>query len=234
MPWRMPSMQMQGLWFCGLGSAGNNDFNIHNDNVRLPHRSDNPLEMALFLFRAHVDAMANEVNLFQKLCSFDNLFEAYWNARRHKTRKPYVLEFEKDLQNNLFKLQWEFLTQTYSPHPLTTFTVRDPKTRKISAAHFRDRVVHHALCNIIQPIFESKFIHDTYANRKGKGTLAALKRFVFFVRKVAGNGKPITRERESQIMLRAIASNATSSTTLKPSTMKFCFPFCARESRMKM
>ncbi len=81
------------------------------------------------------------------------------------------------------------MTHTYKPKPLTTFTVRDPKTRKISASNFRDRVVHHAICIIITPIFESRFIHDTYANRKGKGTLAALKRFDYFLKKVTKNGK---------------------------------------------
>lgn len=137
-------------------------------------------------------------NLYQQLCSYENLLLAFINARKRKSLKPYVLEFESNLQNNLFSLQWELLTHTYVPKPLTTFTVRDPKTRKISASNFRDRVVHHAICNIISSIFESRFIHDTYANRKGKGTLAALKRFDFFLRKVTGNGKMKRRERERE------------------------------------
>ena len=73
---------------------------------------------------------------------------------------------------------------------MTTFTVRDPKTRKISASHFRDRVVHHAICNIIEPIYEPRFIHDTFANRKGKGTSGILKRADQFIRKV-GRGYAI-------------------------------------------
>ncbi len=129
--------------------------------------------------------------LFEKLCSYDNLFLAYQNASKGKTQKKYVLDFEKNLQNELYKLQWELLTHAYRPRPLTVFTVHDPKTRKISASHFRDRVIHHAIINIIGPIFESRFIHDTFANRKGKGTLAALERFDLFLRKVTENGKPI-------------------------------------------
>jgi len=128
-------------------------------------------------------------NLFQRLCSYENLLLAFRKAKKRKSMKPYVIEFEKSLENNLFQLQWELLTHTYKPRPLTVFTVRDPKTRKISSSDFRDRVIHHAICNIIEPIFEKRFIHDTYANRKGKGTLAALKRFDLFLHKVTGNGR---------------------------------------------
>lgn len=195
--------EVQGLRF---GLAGRNDNNLGNNrrNVNV-NQPSNGSEMTPAFFRASDDFMRTYCNLFQSLCSFDNLFLAYQNASRHKRKKDYILEFEKDLENNLYKLQWELLTHTYLPRPLKTFTVRDPKTRKISAASFRDRVIHHALCNTIAPIFESRFIHDTYANRKGKGTLAALNRFDFFVRKVSGNGKPICRVRESQILSQAIA-----------------------------
>lgn len=130
-------------------------------------------------------------NLFDKLSNYDNLLLAFQKARKRKTKRQYVIDFERNLQNELFKLQWELLTGTYKPIPLTTFTVRDPKTRKISSSHFRDRVIHHALCNVIEPIFEKRFIYDTYANRKGKGTLAALKRFDRFLRKATRNGKTI-------------------------------------------
>lgn len=191
----------------GPVQRGNNDYNYNNRqrNVNVGNRLDNRRGMTLASFRASDDCMKASRNLFQTLCSFDNLFLAYQKASKHKRKKAYVLEFEKELQNNLYKLQWELLTHAYNPRSLKTFTVRDPKTRKISAANFRDRVVHHALCNIILPIFESRFIYDTFANRKGKGTLATLKRFDFFVRKVSVNGKPIRREREIQILLPVFA-----------------------------
>ena len=73
---------------------------------------------------------------------------------------------------------------------MTTFIVRDPKTRKISASHFRDRVIHHAVCNILMPIFEKSFIFDSFANRKNKGTHNAIKRFEQFLRKVSKGGQP--------------------------------------------
>ena len=126
-------------------------------------------------------------NLWEELCSYENLELAFRKARKHKTLKPYVIEFEKNLNENLLQLRAELLMLTYKPKPLETFILRDPKTRKISKSDFRDRVVHHALCNIIEPIFEKVFIFDSYANRKGKGTLKALQRFDYFKRKVSKN-----------------------------------------------
>jgi len=73
--------------------------------------------------------------------------------------------------------------------------IRDPKTRVISTSHFRDRIVHHALCNIIEPIFDRTFIHDSYASRKGKGTNKAIERFDCFKRKVTQSGRNVNRAR---------------------------------------
>ena len=118
-----------------------------------------------------------------------NLLLAYKKARKGKTKKDYIIEFEKDLIRHLLKLNEELKNQTYSPKPLKTFILRDPKTRKISKSEFRDRVIHHALINIIEPIFDKTFIYDSYANRKNKGNLYAIKRFYKFIRKVSRNGK---------------------------------------------
>jgi retron-type reverse transcriptase len=112
---------------------------------------------------------------------------AWRKARKRKTLKDYVIEFESNLENNLKQLKNELETCTYSPAPLTTFIIRDPKTRRISASHFRDRVVHHALCNIIEPILSNDFIYDSFANQKGKGTHSAILRFEKFMRKVRYN-----------------------------------------------
>jgi len=126
-------------------------------------------------------------DLWQELCGYENLFLAFRKARRHKTLKPYVLNFEKSLKENLLSLRTELFLHSYKPEPLKTFIIRDPKTRKISKSEFKDRVVHHALCNIIEPIFEKLFVYDSYANRKGKGTIKALKRFDYFKRKASKN-----------------------------------------------
>ncbi len=130
-------------------------------------------------------------SLFDQICSYDNIFSAYEKACKRKKQKQYVLEFEKNLTKNLAQLQQELVLGTYKPRPLATFILRDPKTRKISKSDFRDRIVHHAICNVIMPLFEERFIHDSFANRKGKGVFKALQRFDSFKQKVSKNN---TRE----------------------------------------
>lgn len=127
--------------------------------------------------------------LYEKLCSFGNLELAFKKARKGKTRKYYVIEFEANLLENLLKLHHELENLTYQPKPLKKFVIIDPKTRTIHASSFRDRVVYHALVNILEPIFEKIFIYDSYASRINKGTHKALKRFDLFKKKIANNGK---------------------------------------------
>ncbi len=126
-------------------------------------------------------------NLYQRIISFENLILAWRKARKGKTKKHYVIEFERELFYNLMALHYELFYGTYKPKPLKTFILRDPKTRKISKSDFRDRIVHHALVRIIEPIFENSFINDSCANRIGKGTLYAIQRFEKFQRKVTKN-----------------------------------------------
>lgn len=125
--------------------------------------------------------------MYLDLCSYDNLKIAFKKARKGKTTKGYVLEFEQNIPENLLQLQTELLFHTYKPKPLRTFILRDPKTRKISKSAFCDRIIHHALCNIIEPLFEKDFIFDSYANRKNKGVLKAIERFEQFQRCVSRN-----------------------------------------------
>ena len=126
-------------------------------------------------------------DLFVELCSYENLEKAFMKARNGKTSKLYVLKFEKELERNLFALKYELIFRIYKPKLLETFIVRDPKTRKISKSDFRDRVIHHALIRVIEPIFDKTFIYDNFANRLGKGTFNAIKRFDYFKRKVSKN-----------------------------------------------
>jgi retron-type reverse transcriptase len=120
--------------------------------------------------------------LFDRLTSFENLRRAFRKAARGKRGNPEVAGFEFYLEGHLFSLQAELRAQSYLPGAYRSFYIRDPKRRLISAAPFRDRVVHHAVCNLIEPIFEATFIHDSYANRAGKGTHAALGRAQGFAR----------------------------------------------------
>ncbi|MEK6845758.1 MAG: reverse transcriptase/maturase family protein, partial [Nanoarchaeota archaeon] len=124
---------------------------------------------------------------YAELCSYDNLLFAFKKARKGKTLRPEVIEFEKDFNENILQLRMELLFHAYRPMPLKSFLIRDPKTRMINKSAFRDRVVHHALFNIIEPLFEKRFIYDSYANRKGKGVLAAFERFDLFKMKVSHN-----------------------------------------------
>ena len=120
---------------------------------------------------------------WETLVSFENLYAAARKARRGKRAKAAVERFEFDLERNLAELRQLLLERTYRPGPFHSFTISDPKPRLISAAPYRDRIVHHALCNVLEPIFERSFIFDSYACRRGKGTHAALDRYTAFARK---------------------------------------------------
>ena len=121
--------------------------------------------------------------LYPRLCEFENLYKAFLRARKGKRSRPDVAAFEDNLEVELPVLQAELLDESYQPGPYRHFTIYEGKPRRISAAPFRDRVVHHALCAVIEPIWEARFIHDNYACRRGKGTHAALDRCTAFARR---------------------------------------------------
>lgn len=84
-------------------------------------------------------------HLFADLVHLDNLFRAFRLAAKGKRGQPEVAAFEFHLEDNLFDLRQELQTQVYHPEAYHSFYIRDPKRRLVSAAPFRDRVVHHAL-----------------------------------------------------------------------------------------
>lgn len=122
-------------------------------------------------------------NLWPSVVSWANLVRAAKQAERGKRRRPNVMRFNLTREWELIRLQLELEDDTYQPGGYRTFWICDGKPRLISAAPYRDRVVHHALCNVIEPIFDRQFIYDTYACRKGKGTHAALDRFTHYARR---------------------------------------------------
>jgi hypothetical protein len=136
--------------------------------------------------------MKTHNNLFPKICDFPNLHFAYLQARKCKRYKPETLKFNYHLEENLLNLQQELLEQNYHHNTYREFVITDSKKRQIQAPSFRDRVVHHALCNVIEPIFDKSFIYDSYACRKGKGTHRAIKRLTEFIKSAGVN----LRERE--------------------------------------
>lgn len=117
------------------------------------------------------------------MCSFESLLRAYTRARRANPKSHDTLAFGWQLEKNLFKLRDELMSGSYKHGAYREFVVADTKKRNIKAASFRDRVVHHALCAVLEPVFERQFIGDSYACRVGKGTHAALRRLEVWLRR---------------------------------------------------
>ncbi|MCP4605558.1 MAG: RNA-dependent DNA polymerase [Proteobacteria bacterium] len=117
-------------------------------------------------------------NLWPTLVSFENLHRAAMRALRGKRSRPEACDFVTNLESNLWALKRELEENSYTPGKYRTFWISAPKPRLISAAPFLDRVVHHALIQIIEPAFERRFIHHSYACRVGKGNHRALRQFV--------------------------------------------------------
>jgi retron-type reverse transcriptase len=115
--------------------------------------------------------------LWQDIVSFDNLLLAYRKARRGKQHKDAVALFSLNLETELFTLQQQLLDGSYRPSEYRLFTIYERKPRQIAAAPFRDRVVHHALLNIVEPLLDKRFIDDSYACRKNKGVHKAVGRY---------------------------------------------------------
>lgn len=124
-------------------------------------------------------------NLYSKIHVWENLLLAWRKARKGKRGRAAAADFEFNAAEYLLELQAQLRQHTYQPSPYHRFYVHDPKHRLISAAPFCDRIAHHALCLVIEPLFERRFIHDSYANRRGRGNHAALDRCQFFARRNA-------------------------------------------------
>jgi retron-type reverse transcriptase len=120
---------------------------------------------------------------FGQLYSWPNLLQAWRHSARGKRGQASVAAFEHRLEENLLELQAELRDRAYRPGAYTSFFIHEPKRRLISAAPFRDRVVHHALCQVIEPAFERSFIAESFANRLGKGTHRALDRLQHLARR---------------------------------------------------
>lgn len=126
--------------------------------------------------------MKRHGNIYPQITDFANLIAAARQAQKGKRFRENILKFNYNLEAEIAKIQRELESKTYQPGRYKTFEIYEPKRRLISAAPYRDRVVHHAICNIIVPIFEKSFINDSYANRLGFGTHRALRRFTNFAR----------------------------------------------------
>ena len=109
----------------------------------------------------------------ERVAAVANLFQASWQARRGKSRRPDVEDWWLRREREITALRAELLAGTYQPGAYHFFEIHDPKRRLIAAAPFRDRVVHHALCNLMAPVLERRFIARSFSCQIGKGTTAA-------------------------------------------------------------
>lgn len=120
--------------------------------------------------------------LFEKICSFENLVKAAKKAQRGKRFKDSTSSFNLKIEDELLKIKEELRQKTYQVGGYRHFYIYDPKKRLISALPYRDRVVQHALCNIIEPIFDRTFTDDSYACRRNKGSHRAVNCFSQYCR----------------------------------------------------
>lgn len=113
-------------------------------------------------------------NLFDEIVSFDNIYAAYLDARKSRRKKLDIAEFGANLEENLIDIHNHLVWGSWTPGSARRFRVFEPKQRDIQAPPFRDRIVHHALVRVVEPLFERGFIYHSYACRKGKGSQRAV------------------------------------------------------------
>lgn len=115
-------------------------------------------------------------HLKERICSLQNLIEADKKARKGKKRTKSMIELDKNYLDSLLALQKQLLDGTYKTSPYNTFTIYEPKEREIYALPYKpDRIVHHAIMNVLEPIWKKIFVKDTYSSIKGRGIHAAMK-----------------------------------------------------------
>ena len=127
-------------------------------------------------------------DLFERIISPENLFEAWATFKSDKRSKADVREFEWNLEKNIFQLHRDLKNTTYRHGHYYGFYIRDPKQRHIHKADVRDRVLHHAIFSIINPIFEETFIPTSFSCRIGFGTHKGVDALERKARSVAKNG----------------------------------------------
>ena len=172
-------------WSSSLNSSNTNNawnlnFNSGNCNMNNNNRYNGQSVRAVCQSQ-HL-SFASVFRLTRELLLAD-LYEAYYDARRHKRNKPYQKRFEANLDENLNELCDELFSRTYKPRPSTCFIITDPKKREVFAADFRDRIVHHLYYNYMHEMFERTFIHDTYSCIKKRGTHYGIGRLESHIRK---------------------------------------------------
>ena len=125
--------------------------------------------------------------VYKDIISTENLLKAWKEFIRGKKDKKDVSEFSLKLLNNIFDLHRDLRNKKYKHSKYEHFKITDPKPRDIHKASVRDRLLHHAICSVVSPYFDKKFIYDCYSSRDFKGTHRAMNRFRYFAGKVSRN-----------------------------------------------
>ena len=133
--------------------------------------------------------MKRHGNLYPQIVQYDNIILAYEKARKGKRWQDTIKRFEKHLEDNILKIQEALINKTFTTSPYTMMTIHEPKKRIIYKLPFNpDRIVHHALMNILEQIWSGLFLSDSYACRRGYGLHAASRRTMEHIRTVGRNG----------------------------------------------
>lgn len=128
-------------------------------------------------------------DLWTRITDIDNIYHAYLAARDKKREKPEVLAYDSHREENLITAHNELVWHMWKPRPFREFIVYEPKKRLIHAPQFSDRVIHHALVRVIEPLFERKMISNSFACRKGLGTHKAVSTAQKYARAVSRSGR---------------------------------------------
>lgn len=126
-------------------------------------------------------------DIFGKIISLENLFLAWDKFQSDKKKKHDVCQFQWELEKNIFELYRDLVNKTYRHGAYSSFYIHDPKQRHIHKATVRDRVLHHAVFSVLNPIFEPTFIATSFSCRIGYGTHKGVAKLASFIRKVSQN-----------------------------------------------
>jgi retron-type reverse transcriptase len=173
------------------GDASSSDYvwivNFNNGNVNNNHRNNKAFVRAVSGPSPAGECQGGEQG--KDAATFSAMYKALQGARRNKRPSENQMRFEMNWADGLIDLVDRVNAGTWKPSPAACFIARRPKAREIHAPDFADRVVHHWLVPQLEAVYEPTFIHDSYANRRGKGTHAAVDRLKSMVRQVhSGQG----------------------------------------------
>lgn len=127
--------------------------------------------------------MAKQIkNVYKTLYSYENLYQAYLEARKGKRFRDEVLKFSYNLEENLMEISEELKNHTYKVGGYREFYVYEPKKRLIMALPFKDRVVQWAIYQLINPVFDKTYINDSFGCRVDKGTHKAVQRLYYWLK----------------------------------------------------